>query len=163
MSVAVAEVALVDEHYLGPSLYGLQLAAFLDHFDRDQVLVVASEVLHDRPRDVLEQVFEHLGVDPTAVDVDVQYRDHRSADKPVPRLHDFAWLPRRAFKLQPRSRPDQRTGLLRVVSTRRARPDDAAITPQLRDRLVERLAPDVARFEKLLGHQVPREWAWSSS
>ncbi|MFI5046493.1 MAG: sulfotransferase [Acidimicrobiia bacterium] len=60
------EVALLDEHYLGPSLYGLQLAAFLDHFDRSQVLVVSSEVLHDRPREVLEQVFEHLGADPVS-------------------------------------------------------------------------------------------------
>jgi hypothetical protein len=37
-----AEVALLDDRYLGPSLYGFQLAAFLDHFDRSQVLVIAS-------------------------------------------------------------------------------------------------------------------------
>jgi hypothetical protein len=34
-----AEVALLDDRYLGPSRYGFQLAAFLDHFDRSQVLV----------------------------------------------------------------------------------------------------------------------------
>ena len=38
------EDALLDDRYLGPSLYGFQLAAFLDHFDRSQVLVIASEV-----------------------------------------------------------------------------------------------------------------------
>jgi hypothetical protein len=37
------EVALRDDRYLGPSRYGFQLAAFLDHFDRSQVLVIASE------------------------------------------------------------------------------------------------------------------------
>lgn len=47
------EEALLDSRYLGPSLYGFQLAAFLDHFDRGQVLVIASEVLRDRPREVL--------------------------------------------------------------------------------------------------------------
>jgi hypothetical protein len=31
-----ADVALLDDRYLGPSLYGFQLAAFLDHFDRSQ-------------------------------------------------------------------------------------------------------------------------------
>ena len=43
-----AEAALLDDRYLGPSLYGFQLAAFLSHFDRSQVLVIASEVLRDR-------------------------------------------------------------------------------------------------------------------
>ena len=36
------ETALLDDHYLGPSRYGFQLAAFLDHFHRGQVLVIAS-------------------------------------------------------------------------------------------------------------------------
>ena len=61
-----AEAALLGEHYLGPSLYGLQLAAFLDHLGRSQVLVIASEVLRDRPREALSQVFDLLAVDPAA-------------------------------------------------------------------------------------------------
>jgi hypothetical protein len=157
-----AEVALLDDRYLGPSLYGFHLAAFLDHFDRSQVLVIASEVLRDRPREALSVVFGHLAVDPAAVDLDKRHQDHRSADKPVPRLHDLAWLPRRQVKLRPRWRPDQRTGLGRLT-TRRARADDSAIPPELRDRLAERLAGDLRRFEHLLGHQVPHYWRWSSS
>src|SRR5947209_14672322 len=64
------EAALLDDRYLGPSLYGFQLAAFLDHFDRSQVLVIASEVLRDRPREALSAVFDHLAVDPAAADLD---------------------------------------------------------------------------------------------
>ena len=95
-----AAVALLDDHYLGPSLYGLQLAAFLDHFDRSQMLVASSEVLRDRPREFLSLVFDHLGVDPDAMNLDVQHHDHRSMDKPVPRLHDVGWIPRHRFKQQ---------------------------------------------------------------
>ena len=113
-----AEVALLDDRYLGPSLYGFQLAAFLDHFDRSQVLVIASEVLRDRPREALSAVFDHLAVDPAAVDLDQRHQDHRSIDKPVPRLHDLEWLPRRQVKLDPRWRPDQRTGLARLRAWR---------------------------------------------
>src|ERR1700758_4237891 len=102
-----AEVALLDDHYLGPSLYGFQLAEFLDHFDRSRVLVIASEELRDRPREALSAVFDHLAVDPAAVDLDRRLRDHRSIDKPVPRLHDLTWLPRRQVTLHPRWRPDQ--------------------------------------------------------
>jgi Sulfotransferase domain len=158
-----AEVALLDDRYLGPSLYGFQLAAFLDHFDRNQVLVIASEVLRDRPREALSAVFDHLAVDPAAADLDKRHHDHRSMDKPIPRLHDLNWLPRRQVKLHPRWRPDQRTGLARLLTTRRARVGDSAIPPELRDRLAERLAADLRRFEHLLGHQVPSHWRWSTS
>ena len=158
-----AETALPDDRYLGPSLYGFQLAAFLEHFDRDQVLVIASEVLRDRPREALTAVFDHLAVDPAAVDLDERHRDHRSMGKPVPRLHDLKWLPRRQVRLNAHWRPDQRTGLSRRLTTRRARPDDSTISPELRDRLAQRLAPDRRRFEHLLGREVPRDWLWSTS
>jgi hypothetical protein len=157
------EAALLDDRYLGPSQYGFQLAGFLEHFDRSQVLVIASEVLRDRPREALSSVFGHLALDPAAVDLDQRHRDHRSMDKPVPRLHDLSWLPRRQVRLDPRWRPDQRAGLSRRLTTRRARPDDSAIPAELRDRLAERLAPDRRRFEQLLGHQVPSDWTWSAS
>jgi hypothetical protein len=157
------EAALLDDRYLEPSRYGFQLAAFLDHFDRSQVLVIASEVLRERPREALSAVFAHLAVDPAAVDLDQRHRDHRSMDKPVPRLHDLHLLPRRGVWLEPRWRPDQRTGLARTLTTRRARADDSAISPELRDRLAERLAPDLRRFEHLLGYQVPSDWTWSTS
>ena len=158
-----AEVALLDDRYLGPSRYGFQLAAFLDHFDRNQVLVIASEALRDRPREALSAVFDHLGVDPAGVDLDVRHRDHRSIDKPVPRLHDLQWLPRRQVKLHPRWRPDQRTGLARLLTTRRARAEDSAIPSELRGRIAECLAPDLRRFEQLVGHQAPSHWRWSTS
>jgi hypothetical protein len=157
-----AEVALLDDRYLGPSLYGFQLAAFLDHFDRSQVLVIASEVLRDRPCEALSAVFDHIAVDPAAADLDKRHEDHRSISKPVPRLHDLKWLPRRQVKLDPRWRPDQRTGLARLLTTRPARADDSAISRELRDRLAERLAADLRRFEHLLGHQVPSRWGWST-
>jgi len=158
-----AEVALLDDRYLGPSMYGFQLATFLDYFDRSEVLVIASEVLRDRPREALTAVFDHLAVDPAAVDLDQRHRDHRSIDKPVPRLHDLEWLPRRQVKLNPRWRPDQRTGLARLLTTRRARVDESAISRELRDRLAERLAGDLRRFEHHLGHQVPSHWRWPMS
>jgi hypothetical protein len=55
-----------------------------DHFDRSQVLVIASEVLRDRPRAALSAVLGHFGVDPAAVDLDQRHQDHRSIQKPVP-------------------------------------------------------------------------------
>ncbi len=129
---------------------------------RSQVLVIASEVLRDSPREALNAVFSHLAVDPAAADLEKRHRDHRSIDKPVPRLHDLQWLPRRQLKLHPRWRPDQRTGLARLLTTRPARPGDSAISRELRDRVAERLADDLRHFEDLLGHQIPSHWGWSA-
>jgi hypothetical protein len=108
-------------------------------------------------------VFDHVGVDPAAFDLDQRRRDHRSMDKPVPRLHDLRWLPRRQVQPDPRWRPDQRTGLARRLTTRQASADDSAISAELRQRLAERLVPDLLRFENLLGHPVPGHWRWSIS
>jgi hypothetical protein len=108
-------------------------------------------------------VLDHLAVDPAAIDLDQRHHHHRSMDKPVPRLHDLRWLPRRQVRLDPRWRPDQRSGLARLLTTRRARADDSAISPELRDRLAERLAADLSHFEQLLGYRVPNDWGWSTS
>jgi len=105
----------------------------------------------------------HLGVDPAAVDLDALHHDHRSIDKPVPRLHDLQWLPRREVKLDPRWRPDRRTGLTRLVTTRKARTGDRAISRELRTRLSERIAADLRHFEHFLGHEIPSHWGWSTS
>jgi Sulfotransferase domain len=156
------EVALLDDRYLWPSRYGFQLAAYLDHFDRSQILVIASEVLRDNPREALSAVFAHLGVSAAAADLDRRVRDHRSMDKPIPRLHDLPWLPRRQVQLDPRWRPDQRTGLSRLLTTRQARAGDSAIPHPLHGRLAEQLAPDLRRFEDLVGYPVPSQWQWSA-
>jgi hypothetical protein len=125
--------------------------------------VIGAMKVRESPREALSAVFGHLGVDPAAVDLDQRHRDHRSMDKPVPRLHDLGWLPRRGVRLEPRWRPDQRAGVSRLLTTRPARPDDSAISRDFRDRLAERLAPDLRRFEDLLGYPIPRAWAWSTS
>ena len=52
---------LVRRPLFGGSGYDFQLAATLDHFDRGRGLVVASEVLRDRPREALSAGFDHLG------------------------------------------------------------------------------------------------------
>ena len=127
------------------------------------VVIGAMKVLRDSPREALSAVYGHLGVDPAAVDLDARHRDHRSLDKPVPRLHDLHWLPRRQVTLRPRWRPDQRTGLTRLLTTRRARVEDSAIPIELRDRLAERLASDLRHFEQLLGYRIPTHWRWPAA
>ena len=63
---APAEVALLENPiYLSCSRYAMQLERYLDHFPREQILIVRSESLkHDRQATV-QEVYRFLGVDPT--------------------------------------------------------------------------------------------------
>lgn len=60
-----------DEHqwlsYLERGLYVRQLARWLEHFDRNQLLVLRTSDLRDQPDAVLSSVAEHLGQEPRAV------------------------------------------------------------------------------------------------
>jgi Sulfotransferase domain len=51
--------------YLGPSLYGMQLDRYLRYFEPSSIAAVESGHLRTNRDDVLRQLFEFLGVDPT--------------------------------------------------------------------------------------------------
>jgi hypothetical protein len=60
------EVALLENPiYLQCSRYAMQLQRYLDHFPREQILIVTSERLKVNRRAAVQQVYEFLGVDPT--------------------------------------------------------------------------------------------------
>lgn len=60
------EEALLDpgSQYLARSRYHERLLPFLDHFDRDQVLVVVQERLRDHPAQEMARVRSHAGLAP---------------------------------------------------------------------------------------------------
>jgi hypothetical protein len=45
-------------------------------------------------------MFGHLGVDPAAAHFGIRHYERRWAGKPVPRLHDLHWLPRREARVR---------------------------------------------------------------
>ena len=55
--------AVRDDRYLQVSRYGYQLERFLEHFPREQLLVVISERLRHQRAAELDRVFEFLGVE----------------------------------------------------------------------------------------------------
>lgn len=57
------EAVTADSGYVDTSLYGRQLSQYLDRFPSDQVLVVLTEDLRDRPGELLGSVETFLGVE----------------------------------------------------------------------------------------------------
>ena len=148
------EVALLENPiYLAYSKYAMQLERYLDHFPREQLLVVTSEGLrHDRAATV-RQVYEFLGVDPTLSPPALETEFYKTAQRRS--YPPLVWTARRFIK---RHVPQAKRAkeLVDSVMARRsgassgaaqAAPEaDAVISPELRAQLAELLRDDVARL-----------------
>jgi hypothetical protein len=76
------EVALLDDiRYLSKSRYASQVEQYLEHFPRDRLLLVQSEVMRADPAGVMRGVFEFLGVDAGWSSPVLDEVFHRTADK----------------------------------------------------------------------------------
>lgn len=83
------EAIQADPSYLDTSRYALQIDRYLEHFPREQLLVLTAEQLrHDR-RVSLDRVQAFLGLDrgwqPAELDREYNRTAHKQARRPIPR------------------------------------------------------------------------------
>ncbi len=79
------EALVADPWYVQLSSYAMQLELYLEHFPREQVLVLRSEDLAARPQAIVSRVFEFIGVDPGWAVPNLDERWNVSSLKQVPR------------------------------------------------------------------------------
>lgn len=70
-----------DPAYLDYSRYALQIEKYLDHFPREQILVLTSEALHDDRRETVQRVLRYIGVDPDAEIPGLEQEFYRSEER----------------------------------------------------------------------------------
>jgi hypothetical protein len=83
-----------ESQYLARSRYAERVAPLLEHFGREQLLVVVQERLLADPRAELRRVYAHVGADPTYWDDALAERVHvgEGPDQPAdPRLAKAVW------------------------------------------------------------------------
>lgn len=124
--------AAFDPHYVACSMYSMQLDCYLEHFNRDQILVVTSEALRDQRRATVARVLGHIGSDPAATPANIDQEFHRT-EPGVPISTKRRWLrrPAEGRKLANRALED--------------------LEPRLLEQLHDILRPDVARLHAFLG------------
>jgi hypothetical protein len=107
--------------YLGRGLYAEQLERWLQHFPREQLLVIRSEDLFARPQETFDEVFAFLGIEPRAltgfaprntgsyspIDAELRTRLEAYFEEPNARLarllgRDFGWGPARTDAVEAR-------------------------------------------------------------
>jgi hypothetical protein len=156
----IAEAVPGSMHYLAPSRYALQIEQYLEHFPREQLLVLLSEDLRNDRAATLRRVYRFLGVDPDweAPDQDLEYNATGAKATPGPLMRAARRIPG-ASRLR-RLAPGQVTAAERLLGRSRQRVDvDAGrVTPELRQTLIADLAPDLERLRAYM----PAEFdAWS--
>lgn len=147
--------------YRDTSDYALQMQAYLEHFDRDQIHVVVAEDLRHRRRETLAETIAWLGL----TDYDYQEDQIKDVHKSPPtsrkeRFPMVAALRNSGLWAWARERlPKSAVDGLRKTATVEFDKDDVDETAA-RAYLADYLAPKVTAFEEMLGRTIP---AWHKS
>jgi hypothetical protein len=83
-----SEAVFSNPVYLDYSRYAMQIEQYLEHFPREQLLVVASEDLRASRQATVRSVYEFIGVDPDFVPDELERDFYRTSDRaarsPIP-------------------------------------------------------------------------------
>lgn len=142
----IDEAFLDDEPYLNYSRYATQIKRFLEHFPKEQLLVLTAEELRAEREATLARAFTFLGVDPTWQDP-VQEQEYNRGE-------DAVGLTPTAARI--RGNPALRRLAQRAPSWLRkagSRPVDrkqANLSAETTARVSERLAPEITALRPFI-------------
>ena len=155
----VDRALLEDRRYLDVSRYATQLDQYLEHFDREQMLVVLSEDLRSDEDTILQRVFAFLGLDAPAERAAGEW--NRSDQ--IGRRRWLARLGARipyARELMERLPPAARDRVMRLGFRPVAMPTSEP-SPEVEARLRDELAGEVERLGREWLPQAPRRWGFT--
>jgi hypothetical protein len=143
-----------DPSIFAASNYGMQIEQYLEHFPREQLLVLAAEDLRERRAATLSRVHAFLGVEdltPSTVTEEFNRMDRQRSVRPVAlRLRRLPGV-KAVARLAPAP--------ARRLATRPLDPARGAISPTFEDHLRGLLRDDLRRLRAYLGDEFD-DWAW---
>ena len=147
---SLAAELLWSQYHLATSQYMMQIERYLEHFEREQLLVLTTDELAADPTATVRRVLAHLDLaaDWTPpnpglhLNPSVGMKAMRRRYRPVHRrLMRHGWYG---------SGPGRRLRYS-AFATRSFRPDETGVDPDLEDRLRVLLRPDLERLRSFLG------------
>lgn len=147
MSEVFSDPGLEDTNYVARGRYHLQAEQFLEHFDRDRLLVVAQEDLRRDREATLERIFRFIGVESfTTSEFD---REHNIA-RDRRRSAALAGMSRVFGERNP-VRTFFRSGKVKDLLSRPM--PSLELDPAVRDRVAEYFREDAQRLRGLTGQR----------
>ena len=142
-----------EDVYVQTGLYGEHMARYLEHFEREQILLLIFEELIASPKDELERIFRFLDLDMPA-DLDPsRYHTNESAKRRSNKLHKAAfrvsqWLIENGMSNV--LELARSAGAHKVLNKINAAPvKKETMAPETREKLAAEFATDIERLEAL--------------
>jgi hypothetical protein len=156
----IEEALVVGSDYHLYSCYATQVEQYVEHFDRDRLLVITTEDLRERREDTVRRVLAFLDLDTTWTPPNLDREAHRTGEKRVsPALLSRA---RRmsGYQRMVRLVPSGLRGAVVRAASRPFDPAETVVPPDLARSLEESFRPEVARLRSYL----PPDWnGWGIS
>lgn len=153
------EAVFSDPIYLDYSRYALQIEQYLEHFAREQLLVITSDDLREARDATMRRVYEFIGVEPALVPTNLDREFYQTKDRairsPIP-LRLRKGLKRRfpSTRRFKELEPDLLGAFRRLIGRGERRPAAAMpfiIPEDVRTRLMSELEDDVRRLRGYMG------------
>ena len=156
-----------DEKYVRRSLYACSLERFLEHFDRDRIGVYFYDDVKERPKQLIQEIYEFLGVDANYIPDDLATPLNKSQDYRSVTLHRIASRVSQTAKAFPVTRDliewiyrnttlRERTIDLLMVDSGRPSLTAADV---LSEQQIQAIADDLARLKSELNVAIPVTWS----
>jgi len=148
----IEQALLHNPRYLDYSLYAMQIDRYMEHFPREQLLVVVSDELRDARETTLRRIYEFLGVNNDWAATTSSLEFNRTRGKRRPR-----GMASRAIRRVPgapalaRWTPKPVRRAAHNLTTLELDPSRATISEDVRHRLEGMLRDDVSRLRTYLG------------
>lgn len=136
--------------YLVPTRYAHQMECWLEHFPREQLLVVTSEDLDAQRAPTLGRVFSFLGVDPDWRPSDLHRRYNQAGDHRVPSPAAQGLRQARIYRALKRRVPKRVRHAAWLASSTPSPPPEPAASSDVEGLVLPHLLPDLQRLSELL-------------
>lgn len=153
---------LTDNHYLACSRYHMQLSRYDGHYPRERILLLTTEQLRDRRAETIAEAFRFIGVDDSFTS-EGHERVHYTAEEKS-RKTRVGYALTAVHRTVGRSSvrrylPSFLADAVRSFNERTSSPISApTVSPELRGRLADALADDVAALRASTGRDFS-EWS----
>lgn len=147
----IEEAVFKNPVYLDFSRYALQIEQYLQHFGRDQLLVITSEGLRADRRATMDTVSRFLGVNGGSPNAVLEHEFHSTGEKRVLRSPFLAIQRIPGYRQMARLAPRFLRDSTHRLRTRGIDVQRAAISDRFRQHLEDELREDVKRLRKYLG------------
>jgi len=146
--------AVINAHYVSCGLYAQQLQRWLDVFDESRFLILFQDELVNQPQQLMERVFDFLGLSSVTVDTNTMHNPSGLARS----VGLQRWL-RRPSRLRQLVKPFTPYSLRFRVATQLAKLNKQTVSyPPLDEktaaRLRERFAPDIEQLKRITGQDL---------